>query len=92
MLVGRSFSHMSRKLSLHRVFLGSVEFRDWGPFRGGGGMTLTVEAGFSGETSAVWLALRGTIMVHSRLAGAQECWSLIHCLADLSSLRQVVND
>lgn len=31
-------------------FWGSVEFRDWGTFRGVGGMTLAVETGFLGET------------------------------------------
>lgn len=69
MLVGYSFFYMSRKLSLYRVFLRSVEFRDWGFFRGGGGMILIVEVGFLGEIFVVWLVFRGIIMVYFRLVG-----------------------
>lgn len=46
-------------MTLHN-FLGSVEGRDWRTSTDGGGMTLAVEAGFSGEAFAAQVALRGS--------------------------------
>lgn len=59
MLVRHSFSQQSRTVTLHN-FLGSVEGRDWRTSTDGGGMTLAVEAGFSGEAFAAQVALRGS--------------------------------
>ena len=55
MLARHRYSQQSKKLNLHRATGGKYEFRDWGTFRGGDGMTSAVEAGFS-EIFAVWLA------------------------------------